>query len=89
MDISSSREAIKHLQFEHVSPVLEADRLTPRQREVLRLLAEGKDARQVAKGLRMARRTVWFHKYRMMRTLGAKNNADLVKYALRNRIVGV
>jgi DNA-binding NarL/FixJ family response regulator len=81
-------DAIKHLRLEHVKPVPEADRLSPRQREVLQLLAEGKDARQVAKRLRMTRRTVWFHKYQMMQTLGAKSNADLVKYALRNRIVG-
>jgi DNA-binding NarL/FixJ family response regulator len=81
-------EAITHLRLEHLKPVPEADRLTLRQREVLQLLAQGKDTRQVAQRLRMTRRTVWFHKYQMMQTLGAKNNADLVKYALRNRVVG-
>src|SRR6516165_2609126 len=68
------REAIKHLRLEHVNSKPEANRLTPRQREVLQLLAHGKTSRQIAKRLRLTRRTVWFHKYLMMQTLGAKNN---------------
>ena len=82
------REAIEQLRWELAKSRTRSRRLSPRQREVLQLLAEGKTSRQVAKRLRMTRRTVFFHKYQMMKTLGARNNADLVKYALRNRIVG-
>ena len=37
--------------------------------------------------LNMAPKTVAFHKYRMMEAVGAKNNADLVRYAVRNHIL--
>jgi len=37
--------------------------------------------------LNMSTRTVCYHKYRIMGALGAKNNADLVKYAVRNHMV--
>jgi len=82
------REAIEQLRWELAKSRTRSRRLSPRQREVLQLLAECKTSRQVAKRLRMTRRTVFFHKYQMMKTLGARNNADFVKYALRNRIVG-
>jgi DNA-binding NarL/FixJ family response regulator len=57
--------------------------LTPRQREVLQLLAEGRSMKEAAKILCVKPRTVAFHKYRMMEQLNLKNNADLIKYALR------
>lgn len=77
-------EVIELLRREGVNPIPEVHRLTPREREVLQLLAEGKRARQIGRKLGMTPRTVFYHKYEVMRTLGAKNNADLVKYALRN-----
>ena len=61
--------------------------LTPRQREVVQLLAEGKSMKQAADVLRVAPRTVAFHKYRVMQDLGLKTNADLVQFALKSRIV--
>jgi DNA-binding NarL/FixJ family response regulator len=63
------------------------DRLTLRQREVLQLLAEGKVMKEIGGLLNMEYRTVAFHKYRMREVLGAKSDADLVKYAVRNKIV--
>ncbi len=63
------------------------DRLTTRQREVLQLLAEGKVMKEIGGLLNMEYRTVAFHKYRMKEVLGAKSDADLVKYAVRNSIV--
>jgi DNA-binding NarL/FixJ family response regulator len=62
-------------------------RLTLRQREVLQLLAEGKVMKEIGGLLDMEYRTVAFHKYRMREVLGAKSDADLVKYAVRNNIV--
>ncbi len=64
-----------------------APKLTPRQREVLQLLAEGRSMKEAAKILNVTPRTVAFHKYRMMEQLNLKNNADLIQFALRKNIV--
>jgi DNA-binding NarL/FixJ family response regulator len=61
--------------------------LTPRQREVLQLLADGKSVKQVASSLAISTRTVEFHKYTMMETMGAKGMADLVRIAIRHGLV--
>ncbi len=61
--------------------------LTPRQREVLQLLAEGRSMVEAAKILNVTPRTVAFHKYRMMKKFNLKNNADLIRFALREHIV--
>jgi len=61
--------------------------LTPRQREVLQLLAEGRSMKEVASILELTPRTVAFHKYRMMEQLGVKTSAELVQYAVRHHIV--
>jgi DNA-binding NarL/FixJ family response regulator len=61
--------------------------LTPRQREVLQLLAEGRSAKEIASSLAISARTVEFHKYKMMETLGVHTNADLVHLALKHGLV--
>lgn len=61
--------------------------LTPRQREVLQLLAEGRSMKEVASVLNLTPRTVAFHKYRMMEQLNIKSTAELVQYAVKNHIV--
>ncbi len=58
--------------------------LTPRQREVLQLLAEGRSAKEIAASLSISSRTVEFHKYQMMETLGIHNNAELIHFAIKN-----
>jgi DNA-binding NarL/FixJ family response regulator len=82
-----SRATIDCLRWQHAELVNEEERLTNRQREVLQLLAEGKVMKEVAGILNMTTRTVAYHKYRMMAVLGAKSNAELVKYAVRNHMV--
>ena len=57
--------------------------LTPRQREVLRLLAEGKSLKEVAAALKISVKTVEFHKYRIMNQLGIRTNAEMTKYAVK------
>jgi DNA-binding NarL/FixJ family response regulator len=57
--------------------------LSPREREVLQLLAEGKSMKEVAAVLDISPRTVEFHKYRIMELLGAKTTADLVQHAIK------
>lgn len=66
---------------------LSADKLTPRQREVLQLLAEGQSMKEVADVLKVTPRTVAFHKYTMMELLGIKTSAELVQYAVHHGLV--
>jgi DNA-binding NarL/FixJ family response regulator len=58
--------------------------LTARQREVLQLLAEGLLAKEVASRLGISTRTVEFHKYQMMETLGLHNSAELIHFAIKH-----
>ncbi len=60
-----------------------AENASLRQREVLQLLAEGKTMKQIASLLGIKPRTVAFHKYGLMKQLGAKTTADLIKMALK------
>jgi DNA-binding NarL/FixJ family response regulator len=64
-----------------------ADKLTARQREVLQLLAEGRSMKEAGDILKLTPRTVAFHKYTMMETLGLKTGAELVQYAVEHHIV--
>jgi DNA-binding NarL/FixJ family response regulator len=64
-----------------------ASNLSGRQREVLQLLAEGHTMKQVAHLLKITPRTVAFHKYAMMESLGIKTTADLIQYAVAQHIV--
>lgn len=63
--------------------------LTPRQREVLQLLAEGKSHKEIASILNIAVKTAEYHKYAILDTLGLKTNAELVQYAIRHGIIAV
>ena len=65
----------------------EEQRITPRQSEVLQLLAEGKSMKEVAGILNLKPGTVAFHKYKMMETLGLKSNAELLHYAIKHHLV--
>jgi len=61
--------------------------LTPRQREVVQLLAEGKSMKEVASVLNVTPRTVAFHKYRVMEELSLNTTADLIQFAIKSRIL--
>ena len=61
--------------------------LSPRQREVLQLLAEGHTMKEIARVLKITPRTVAFHKYSMMEALGVRSIAELVQYAIKQHIV--
>jgi DNA-binding NarL/FixJ family response regulator len=63
--------------------------LTPRQRQILQLLAEGRSAKEVGEALEISPRTVEFHKYQMMETLGLYSNAELVHFAIKHGIVEI
>jgi DNA-binding NarL/FixJ family response regulator len=61
--------------------------LTLRQREVLQLIAEGKTMKEVAARLNISTRTTESHKYEIMRHLGMDTTAELIRYAVRTKLV--
>jgi two-component system, NarL family, response regulator NreC len=61
--------------------------LTTRQREVLRLILDGRRMKEIAVALNLSTRTVETHKYQMMETLGVTSTAELVKYAVEHRLL--
>ncbi len=63
------------------------DVLTPRQREILQLVAEGRSAKEVATLLRISRRTAEWHKSRLMTILGLETTAELIQCAIRAGLI--
>ena len=61
--------------------------LTPRQRDVLRLIVEGRRMKEIAARLELSPRTVETHKYEMMRTLGVESTAELIALAVKRSLV--
>ncbi len=62
-------------------------RLTPRQREIVQLLAEGKNSREIAAALGTTFKTVETHRANIMRRLECHSVTELVRYAIRNDII--
>lgn len=60
--------------------------LTPRQRDILRLIVKGQRMKEIAANLGLSTRTVEGHKYGMMETLGVTSTAELVRYAIDRRL---
>jgi len=65
----------------------ELGRLTPRQREIVQLLAEGKSSKEVAVALGLSVKTAETHRANIMMRLGCHSVTELVRYAVRNHIV--
>jgi DNA-binding NarL/FixJ family response regulator len=82
-------EIIRFIERDAKRVVKKTKLLTPRQEEVLQLLAEGKVMKEVGVILHMATRTVAYHKYRMMKALGTKTHAELIRYAIRHHITSL
>jgi DNA-binding NarL/FixJ family response regulator len=61
--------------------------MSHREREVVQLLAEGKTLKEAAAILGIAARTIAFHKHRVMDRFHLKSNAELVQFAIRNKII--
>jgi len=62
---------------------------TPRQREVIQLLAEGRSMKEIASILKITKRTVAAHKYAVMEELQLKTNADLIQYAIKHHLISI
>jgi DNA-binding CsgD family transcriptional regulator len=65
----------------------ETSDISPRGREVLKLLAGGRTMKETAARLGITPRTVAFHKYRMMQQLSLRSSAELVQFAVRSQLV--
>jgi len=82
-------ELLRSYREEGSQPPDATRRLTPRQREVLQLSAEGRSAKDIASLLNISSRTAEFHRARVMKVLEIKSAAELVQYAIRNGIISV
>lgn len=63
--------------------------LTPREREVLKLLAEGLSVKEIAVQLHLSTKTVEAHKFNLMRKLDVHNKAQLVTYAIKHKVISI
>ena len=68
------------------SPTQHHKALTRRQREVLKLLAEGRTMKDIADILRLSTSTVAFHKYKIKHTFGLRSNVELLRLAIRENL---
>jgi DNA-binding NarL/FixJ family response regulator len=66
-----------------------SESITPRQREILQLLAEGQSAKEIAEALAISARTVEFHKYQIMEAHDLHSSAELVHFAIKHGIVTI
>jgi DNA-binding NarL/FixJ family response regulator len=82
-----SKDLISVLLEAKRDPAVEKSQLTPRQREVLQLIAEGRTMKDIASILNISRRTAETHKYGMMERLGVDTTANLIQYAIRLKLV--
>ena len=82
-------EVLESIQSDPGSSKDPVSSLTPRQREILQLLAEGKTAKEISAILGISTRTVEFHKYEMMQSAGIHTSAELVHFAIKHGLVEI
>lgn len=83
-----SEQAIEvYLEKAKSKPLDPHDTLTPRERQVLQLTAEGHSQPEIAKRLHISPRTVEMHRKNLMRKLALRNHADLIRYAIDRRLL--
>jgi DNA-binding NarL/FixJ family response regulator len=82
IDAAALEDNMQRCQRSRQSP-----KLSPRQREVLQLVAEGRNTKEIAEILHVSPRTVESHRYRIMETLGLRSTAELVQYAIKHRLI--
>ena len=80
-------EECLHRPTEHSDSVYSV--LTPREREVLQLITEGKTTKAIARELNVSVKTPEWHRSQIMKKLGVRNIAELVKYAVREGLTSI
>ena len=78
-----------YLRFGDIRPADNDDCLTPREREVLQLIAEGYTNKQIAEILNLSIKTVGVHRTNMMKKLDLHNRGELIKYAIQKKIIEI
>ena len=81
------RAGVEECMLKRESRTNSSRELSPRQREVLQLLAEGHTMKEAAAILHVATRTVAFHKYRIMQDFHLENNSELLRFAIKQKVV--
>jgi two-component system response regulator NreC len=70
-------------------PKTSYDRLSAREREILKLLAEGLTVKEIASRLNLSVKTVDVHKYNLMRKIDVHDRSELIRYAIQRRLIDV
>ena len=70
-------------------PQTSYDRLSVREREILKLLAEGLSVKEIAVRLNVSVKTVDVHKYNLMKKIGVHDRSELIKYAIQKKLIAV
>ena len=81
--ISASKGLSSPKATREVEPI---EKISSRQRHILEGLVQGKIAKEIAGELDLSRKTIEYHKYKMMEQLGVKSTAELIRFAVRNGI---
>jgi DNA-binding NarL/FixJ family response regulator len=66
-----------------------AKELTPRQRDIVQLCAEGRPVKEIAGHLNLSEKTIEFHKHHIMESFNLKSNADMVLFALKQGLISM
>lgn len=82
-----AKDFLSTLSHEMPAPQPETDPLTPRQREVLQLIAEGHSTKEIATILSVSAKTIEFHRAQIIRELHLHSTADLTRYAITHGLV--
>lgn len=85
----SAKDGLAKISLRDPRKRLDVPQPSPRQREVIQLLAEGNSMKEVADALKITTRTVAGHKYAVMDLLQLKTNAELVQYAIKHGIIAL
>ncbi len=83
----SERSIVTYLEKARAGASSVYEALTPREREVLKLIAEGYSSPEIAERLVLSPRTVETHRANIMRKLEARSTADLIRYAIRHGLI--
>lgn len=78
-----------YLRWGDVQPAAESDGLSPREREVLQLIAEGNTNKQIAEILNLSVKTVQAHRNSLMQKLDLHDRGELIKYAIQKKIIEI
>ncbi|MCA9421619.1 MAG: response regulator transcription factor [Nitrospira sp.] len=82
-----AKDFLGTLTQEMPAPQAEGNYLTPRQREVLQLIAEGHSTKEMATMLHVSPKTIEFHRAKIIRELNCQNTAELTRYAITHGLV--